>query len=129
VTPDLVERFEACTLPPEEFPHEAHVYVAWSYLRELPLAMAADRFIRNLKRYAASLGKTTLYHETITWAYMLLVNERMDEGDWDEFRAANQDLLTFRPSILDRYYTAETLSSARARTTFLLPDRMYEGLR
>jgi hypothetical protein len=129
VTPDLVGRFEACTLPPEEFPHEAHVYVAWSYLRELPLGIAAERFIRNLKRYADSLGKTTLYHETITWAYVLLVNERMDEGDWRSFCAANEDLLTFRPSVLDRYYRPETLSSDRARTTFLMPDRMYEGLR
>jgi hypothetical protein len=129
VTPGIVERFEACTLPPEEFPHEAHVYVVWSYLREIPLAAAADRFITNLKRYAESLGKTTLFHETITWAYIVLVNERMDGGDWESFREANADLLTFHPSILERYYRPETLRSPRAKGTFLMPDAMYEGLR
>ena len=129
MTPDLVRCFEDCTLPAEEFPHEAHVFVAWTYLRELPLAAAAERFIANLKRYAHSLGKTGLYHETITWAYLLLVNERMSEQPWEVFRSANPDLLTYRPSILDVYYRHETLASERARSRFLMPDKMYEGLR
>jgi hypothetical protein len=129
VRPDLVARFEDCTLPAEEFPHEAHVYVAWCYLRESPLATAAPRFIEHLKRFAAANGKPGLYHETITWAYLVLVNERMAEGSWEEFRAANGDLLTFHPSVLARYYRAETLGSPRARATFLMPDLMYEELR
>jgi hypothetical protein len=127
VTPDVVARFEDCTLPPQDFHHEHHIYVAWCYLREMPLAAAADRFIGNLKRYAGAHGKNGLYHDTITWAFLILINERIDGGDWDAFRAANADLFT--AAILNRYYRDETLKSERAREIFLLPDRMYEELR
>ena len=125
---DLVERFEACTLAPEEFHHEQHIYVAWTYLGREPLAAAAQRFITHLKRFADFHGKHGLYHETITWAYLILVNERMAEDGWDAFRAANPDLFTGAAG-LERYYRPETLRSPRARTTFLFPDRMYEELR
>jgi hypothetical protein len=43
--------------------------------------------------------------------------------DWEEFARANPDLLTWRPSVLDRYYTPETLGSELARSVFLLPER------
>lgn len=132
VPDELVRRFEACTLPPEEFRHEQHVYVAWCYLRQMPLTDAAKRFIENLKRFAASLGKANLYHETITWAFLLLTNERVhrDPGaDWAAFREANPDLFTWKPSVLDRYYRPETLGSDLARAAFLFPDRNYEALR
>lgn len=128
----IVERFESCTLPSTEFHHEQHVFVAWSYLREMPLGEALHRFTRNLKRFATAAGTPSLYHETITWAYMILTNERMmraPAATWDAFRAANADLLTWKPSILDRYYSPETLKSDLARSTFIFPDRVYEGLR
>ena len=132
MTPEIVTAFEDCTLPAEEFHHEMHVFVLWWYLRELPLALAADRFIRNLKRFAASHGKSTLYHETITWAYVILINQRLlDEpgAGWETFRSRNADLMTWKPSVLDRYYRPETLFSERARNVFLLPDLIYEELR
>jgi hypothetical protein len=69
-----------------------------------------------------------LYHETITWAYLLLINERMERGGrqrcWQKFASANADLLTWRPSILQEYYRTETLGSDLARCVFLLPDRL-----
>ena len=36
----------------------------------------------------------------------------------------NRDLLTWKPSILERYYTSDTLFSDRARRSFVLPDRV-----
>jgi hypothetical protein len=59
---------------------------------------------------------------------MLLINERMRRADetqcWKEFAAANGDLLTWRPSILESYYREETLRSDLARAVFVLPDRI-----
>jgi hypothetical protein len=64
---------------------------------------------------------------TITWAYLLLINERMERGGrgrgWNEFAASNPDLLVWRPGVLDEYYTPETLESDLARRVFVLPDR------
>lgn len=72
-------------------------------------------------------GWAGLYHETITWAYLLLIRERMERGprdaEWEEFASANPDLLVWKPSVLDRYHTPETLGSDLARCVCLLPDR------
>ena len=123
---ELVEGFERCTLPNTAFHHPDHVHVVWSYLRQMPLMAALDRFRDALKRFAAHNGKPGLYHETITCAYMMLVNERMQAqpaDSWEDFCGQNADILTWKPSILDRYYRRETLESDFARRVFVLPDR------
>lgn len=124
---DLVARFEDCTLPAEEFHHADHVRVAWEYLRGAQLVDALKRFATNLRRFAAHHRADGLYHETITWAYVALIHGRiLDQGetDWDTFAEMNDDLLTWKPSILERYYTSDTLFSDRARRSFVLPDRV-----
>ena len=130
---DLVARFENCTFPAADFHHEQHVFVAWSYLREMPMASALERFCTNLKRFATAAGSPGLYHETITWAFIIITKERMlrdPEADWTAFRERNPDLFTWKPSILDRYYSSDLLWSDRARATFVFPDRIvYEALR
>ena len=124
---DFLAAFEAGTLPEERFHHPDHVRAAWLLLREEAPAAALSRFSSALKRFAAAKGKTRLYHETITWAYVLIINERVQRAggglEWEEFASANPDLLTWRPSVLDRYYRPETLGSELARSVFLLPDR------
>lgn len=120
---EFVEAFEACTLPPGEFCHRSHVRLGWLYLRQTSLLEALPRFIENLRRYASSLGAAGKYHETITWAYMVLIHERMQRGgerSFDEFAEANRDL--FGP-ILERYYSPALLASDLARSTFVMPER------
>jgi hypothetical protein len=121
----LLQDFEACALPNHAFRHRDHVNVAWLYLSQFPLLEALARFTAALRRFAAHHGKPGLYHETITWAFMTIIHERMQRrpaGDFDTFAAANPDLLTWKPSILEHYYTPETLASDLARRVFVLPD-------
>ncbi len=123
---EFVRAFEDCTLPNTAFHHRDHVRLAWLYLREASALEALARFAAGLKRFAAFNGHPGLYHETITWAYLFLIHERMANGageeTWKEFAARNPDLLSWKPSILDRYYDAETLRSERARRVFVLPS-------
>ncbi len=118
--------FERCRVAGDAFHHEEHVRLAWICLRQAPLAEAAPRFIRLLKAFAAHQGADRLYHETITWAYLLLIQDRLTEMPaahrWHQFAEHNADLLTYRPSILPRYYRRETLASDRARQSFVMPD-------
>ena len=120
---EFTAAFEACAIANGDFHHADHIRLAWIYLREHPLLAAIDRFATSLRRFAAHHGVPGLYHETITWAYLLLIHERMNgESAFDEFRAANPDLFTWKPSVLDRYYSAGTLASDHARRVFVLPD-------
>ena len=123
---DFVGAFEACTIAAGDFHHADHVRLAWIYLREHRLIEAIERFTTSLQRFACHHGAPGLYHETITWAYLLLIHERMQRDgapkDWDSFRAANPDLFDRKPSLLDRYYAPGTLNSDLARRIFVLPD-------
>jgi hypothetical protein len=124
---ELLRQFEDCSLPLERFHHSVHVQIAFLYLRKYPPLEVLRRFPEALKRYAAAHGRTRLYHETITWAYILLIHERIQrtarQQAWEEFACTNPDLLTWTDSILKRYYRDETLSSDLARAVFLFPDK------
>ncbi len=123
---DLLEQFVDTTLPAEQFHHQQHVQVAWLFVRQHGMPAALAEFSAAIKRFAAAKGATGLYHETITWAFLLLIADRQARHPvetWPEFEAANPDLLTWKPSILDRYYSRELLASELARRAFLMPDR------
>jgi hypothetical protein len=123
----LLDDFEAGALLPEMLTHEVHVELGWLYARAYPLTTALERFSAALKRFAAAHGKAGLYHETITWAYLILIHERIERGGrdkgWDAFKAENPDLLARQKRALDGYYRPETLQSDLARRCFVLPDR------
>ena len=124
---ELVAAFESTKLPAEQFSHEAHVRVAWCYLRHAPLPQALAHFSAALQRFADAKGAHGKYHETVTVAYMLVIADRLDGArdlPWTEFAAANPDLLARRPSVLATYYSEALLSSDRARRAFVMPDRL-----
>jgi hypothetical protein len=126
----LLAKFTTASLTGAEFGHADHVRLAWLHLRRWPLADAARRVTAGLQRLAAAHGGPERYHATITWAFLLLVHERQQAspaGTWEAFAAAHPDLLTWQPSVLDRYYRPATLQSPRARQGFVMPDRLCGG--
>jgi hypothetical protein len=127
---ELMEQFERATLPLECFHHREHVRVAFLYLTEYSVLDALHAFSRALQRFAAAHGKSRLYHETITWAYIFLIRERLAQSGkaqrWEEFAKDNADLLTWKDGVLTRFYREETLRSDLAREIFVLPDKYVE---
>jgi len=122
---ELFDRFVDTSLPADQFHHQQHVQVAWLFVRKHGMPAALSEFTAAIKRFADAKGATGLYHETITWAFLLLIAERQARnpaGTWPQFEAANPDLLVWQPSILERYYSKELLASDLARRTFLMPD-------
>jgi hypothetical protein len=122
----LLEEFERGTLVAESFHHADHARMAFLYLHKYPVTEALERFCGALARFAANQGKPERYHETVTWAYVLLIRERLARADrrqsWEEFAAENGDLLDWTDNILGRYYRKETLESNIAKRVFVLPD-------
>ena len=124
---ELKARFLDTTLGTERFRHADHVRMAWLFVIEHGMPGALDRFPAALKQFDDAKGATGLYHATVTWAYLLLIHERQTRqpaAEWSAFAAANPDLLTWKPSILDLFYTQDTLWSELARRTFVMPDRV-----
>ena len=127
---ELLEQFEQATLPPECFHHAEHVRVAFLYLSRLPVLEALQAFCTALRRFAAAHGKLNRYNETVTWAYIFLIRERLARTgktlSWEEFAQDNADLLNWNGGVLARLYRAETLQSELARDIFILPDRCLD---
>ena len=125
---EFMARFEDRSLATHSFHHADHVRMAFLYLKRYAPLEALERFSTRLASFAAAHGKPGLYNETITWAFVLLVRERMARSDyeleWDQFAADNADLMSWKDNILKRYYRDETLKSELAKTTFLLPDKV-----
>jgi hypothetical protein len=123
---ELCDRFIDASLPADQFHHREHVHVAWLFVRRHGMPGAISEFSTALKRFAAAKGAHGLYHETITWAFLLIISERQARQPaetWVAFAAANPDLLAWQPSILERYYSKELLMSEQARRGFVMPDR------
>jgi hypothetical protein len=125
---ELMDQFDRGTLPNECFHHREHVRVAFLYLSLYPALEAIQLFSKALQKFAAAHGKPQLYHETITWALMFLIRERMARSEtrptWDEFSRNNADLLSWESRPLSRYYREETLASELARAVFIFPDKL-----
>lgn len=124
---ELFDQFVDTSLPADQFHHQQHVHVAWMFVGKYGMPAALGEFPTAIKRFADAKGATGLYHETITWAFLLVIAERQARAPartWQEFAAANPDLLTWKPSILERYYTTDVLKSELAKRVFVFPDRL-----
>lgn len=126
LTDALVRAFEDRTVDPKAFGHRQHLYVAWCYLRALPLEGAIARYVAHLRRLVASHGAPEKYHATITWAYLVALHDTMAEHpalDFDDLLRACPGLLDHENGVLAAHYDPEELASARARHRFVLPRR------
>ena len=125
---EFIAKFEDGSLAGAPFHHADHVKMTFLYLRRFPALEALQRFSSALAKFAAAQGKPELYNETITWAFFLLIRERMaragSEQTWEQFAAGNPDLLDWKNNVLKNYYREETLSSDLAKSIFLFPDKI-----
>ena len=124
---ELLEAFSTLTIPPQDFHHREHVRVAFVLLRrEGDLAAAALTFRTLLRRFAAAAGVSSKVHETLNWAYLALIAERMHGHDYRtsaELLADHPDLLDHKAGAIARYYDVAAITqSPLARAVFVLPE-------
>jgi N-formylglutamate deformylase len=121
----VVQRFEAAEVDAATFDHRAHLEVAWHYLSSLTLEDALARYVCHLQALVAKLGVAQKFHRTLTWFWMTMLDQAMQQSVGLAFDA----LLLQHPHLLDRdlplrWYSSAQLSSQRARQGFVLPERM-----
>ena len=118
-----LQRFVRGELEATQFPHREHVRMGFEMLRRHDFAETVFHFSSTLRAMAVRAGKPQAFHQTVTIAFLSLIAERMDSGDYadfDSFARVNADL--FGKSALSRWYPTERLATDAARRTFLLPE-------
>jgi len=119
---EQLERFIRGEFDAERFPHREHVRMAFVMLQGYDFPESVLHYSRALRTMAARAGKPQAFHQTVTIAFLSLIAERLEAGEWADFSAFARD----NPDLLDkgavaRWYRPERLASAGARRTFLLP--------
>lgn len=122
---EFARAFERGDIAPSAFTHQSHVRLAWVYLQEGPTFEAALARVRDeIQRFAAAAGASQKYHETITVAWMMLLDTARTRVDAS---CSFEELLRLVPELADKdlplkYYTRERLFSDEARAGWILPD-------
>jgi len=123
---DFLAAFEDCRISMDQWNHEAHVRMAWLYLRRMPVEVALPIVRQGLQRYSASLGKTGAYHETITVAFLELIGQEVarepEADDFAGFSRRHPRFLDRSMSVLLEFYSRDRLFSHEARARFVEPD-------
>jgi hypothetical protein len=122
---EFLSDFEAATLPPERWTHEAHIRYAWLQLTAHAYPIALHRVRQGIRHYNAAHGKAGAYHDTITCAFVRLIASAMDATTcwtFQEFRRLHPELFDPYESVLLKYYSKATLLSDAARESFVEGD-------
>lgn len=94
---EFLANLEGCRLPASAFNHAAHVRLGYLCLRDQEFPAALVRVRALIKNYATSIGKSSLYDETITVAFLRLIQKHMSSrggaDGWDAFQEQNPELL------------------------------------
>lgn len=119
----LTDDFEKCEIDAEAYSHIRHVGVAFTILTRYDFLTANQIYSTNTNKIATAAGAADKFHVTITLAFLSIIAERMQAGDYSDaqdFIDRNPDLINQNP--LRKHYSAERMMSEQARKTFLLPD-------
>jgi len=124
----FVQAFESCAIPLSEWSHRSHIRMAWIYLRLLPPAEAIAEVRTGLQRFVAAHAVPDSlergYHETITVAWMRLVESAMTHhcqcDSSDAFCDAMPHLLC--QTLLRVFYSRDRIRTPAAKAGFIPPD-------
>ncbi|MCE4556685.1 hypothetical protein [Pelomonas cellulosilytica] len=116
-----------CDLPPADFGHLQHLWLAWLHLRRTTLPEAIERTCTDIDRFARHHGARDKFNRTLTEALVRLMAGRgatQATLDWAGFQHRNADLVRDAAGLLARHYSPTLLASAEARRQFQPPDRL-----
>ncbi len=122
---EFLQMFEQCSLSGKCWTHVAHVRMAWLQMeRSSSFEEALERIRAGIMAFNSSV-QSVGYHETITVAFARLIHHKRQTEraeTWQDFVDKHSDLVSREEPILHRYYSAEVLSSQKARDVFVEPN-------
>lgn len=120
-----LDRFESFQINPAEFHHREHLRIAYVLIVKYGVEEAFSRIRSDILGFLDHLGAgDAKYHETITYAWLLVVQHFMQISgrahNFESFLQKNDMLLD--PSILNNHYSKALLASGEAKKHYVEPD-------
>lgn len=122
---ELLTGLNSGTLPPLDFTHRAHVRLVWIISNQRKQSEVFDEVSKTIRRYANAIDEGQIYHETLTYASVMIITGAMKDSthkDFDMFILNNSDLINDFKGLVSKYYSDELLKSPLAKQEILPPD-------
>lgn len=122
---EFIEAFESGTLNPQLFDHEAHIKLAWVYLKLYGEEEAIAKTRMAIRNFDLLHGDGTKYHTTLTVASVKAVHHFMRKSKATTFeRFINEypKLKTSFKTLLSLHYGSDIINDKIAKAEFVEPD-------
>lgn len=124
---EFVRAFEACEISPSEFKHCAHIAVALSYIKEMPLEDATNKMRSSLLNFLRHHNVNhDVYNETQTVFWMKLLNHLSSTqySSPNLYECINSIVKSRYASKMpiEAHYSEATIRSKDAREHWVAPD-------
>jgi len=120
----VLEQFEAATLPLELWNNYGRLYVVWAAMNKTGYEDCLNKngwLCTHWKRYKESVGHGEKWHYTLTTFWVRIIHSVYDQStSFRELYQTNADLQN--GALWKRYYSEKTLMSDAARNDWVEPD-------
>lgn len=121
---ELVERFEACELPINNWTHRAHLAVGLVYLSRLSFDEATIKIRQRINDYNRAMGNPQGYNETVTILFLRKI--KSVASDKTRPKTLHELLVTLEDvcsvAWIYRYYSKQLVWSDEAKKVWQEPD-------
>ncbi|MEX0314566.1 MAG: hypothetical protein AB3N18_10340 [Allomuricauda sp.] len=117
--------FEKGELPPSLFDHEAHLRLAWLYIKKYGEERAMDKSCFEIKQFDKLHGNGDKFNVTVTIAAIKTVHHFIQKSNAEDFLAFSKEfprLKTAFKELLDQHYGFDIFSNKIAKESFVEPD-------
>ncbi|UJH68725.1 hypothetical protein [Allomuricauda sp. SCSIO 65647] len=118
-------RFANATLRPELFTHEAHLRLAWLYIKNHGLKTAIDLVCTQIKHFAESNGAFDKFNKTLTVAAIRAVYHFMLKSESSTFHGFINEFPRLKhnfKALMAAHYGFDIYRSPKAKKEYLAPD-------
>lgn len=122
---EFEQAFADGSLPIPWFTHGAHIRLAWIHLQEYGLDRAIENIRAQIQRFAKAAGAPDKYHETITVAAILMVDQfrkKHPAANSEAFVQQHPFLSKDFKALISKHYSTDIFTDTGARKEFLQPD-------
>lgn len=122
---DFTQAFVSHTLSPELFTHEAHLRLAYIFIKRYGIIKALDKVSTSLSDYVGFHGASDKYNHSLTIAAVSIIHHFLNKADgltfWDFILEFPQLKYEFK-SLIDRHYSFDIFHNEKAKKEYLEPD-------
>jgi hypothetical protein len=119
------QQFQACTLNPAIFSHEAHLRLAWIHITKYGVDNAINNICEQLLAFVDSLGARDKYNKTLTIAAIKAVNHFINKSHINNFREFIQKNARLKfnfKELMSSHYQKDIYKSEIAKRQYVEPD-------